>query len=122
MIAGNEFRRPAARWSDGRRGIAPGLMTSDSKWMRRNRSATRAPVSRRPSSAATGPRLLHHPIGDIEYDTFVRFRVGELVVHGWDLAVAAGLNPTLDPDTVEDLWRRVEPYQDQMRAMGSYGA
>lgn len=66
-------------------------------------------------------RVLHHPSGDIDYDTFVRFRLGELVVHAWDVAVAAGLDATLDPDTVRELWRRVEPHRDQMRAMGAYG-
>jgi uncharacterized protein (TIGR03086 family) len=66
-------------------------------------------------------RPLHHPSGDIDYATFVRFRLGELVVHSWDIAVAAGLDTYLDPAIVEQLWRRVEPHRDQMRAMGAYG-
>lgn len=67
-------------------------------------------------------RPLHHPSGDIDYDTFARFRLGELVVHGWDVAVAAGLDTSLEPETVEDLWRRVAPHLDRMQAMGAYGA
>ena len=73
-------------------------------------------------AAADRARALHHPRGDIDFDTFVRFRLGELVVHGWDIAVAAGIDPELDPDVVHDLWTRVEPHQDEMRAMGgAYG-
>ena len=68
----------------------------------------------------TGPPL-HHPSGDIDHGTFVVFRLGELIVHGWNIAVAAALDPTLDPVGVEDLWGRVAPHQNQMRAMGTYG-
>lgn len=42
-------------------------------------------------------------------------------MHGWDIAVAAALDPTLDPVGVEDLWGRVAPHQNLMRAMGTYG-
>ena len=38
-------------------------------------------------AGADEDRVLHHPSGDISVDTFVRFRLGELVVHAWDLAV-----------------------------------
>jgi hypothetical protein len=65
--------------------------------------------------------VLHHPSGDISVDTFVRFRLGELVVHAWDLAVGAGLDPSLDPAVVEGLWVLVEPHLDEMRSMGTFG-
>ncbi|GAA3542127.1 TIGR03086 family metal-binding protein [Kribbella ginsengisoli] len=64
---------------------------------------------------------LHHPSGDITYDTFVRFRAGDLVVHAWDIAIGAGLDPTLDSAVVTALWTIVEPHVDSMRAMGAYG-
>ncbi|ONI69090.1 TIGR03086 family protein [Kribbella sp. ALI-6-A] len=66
--------------------------------------------------------VLHHPSRDIDYDTFVRFRLGELVVHGWDLSVGAGLDTTLHLLLVEGLWELVEPHRDDMRAMGAFGA
>lgn len=66
--------------------------------------------------------LLHHPSGDITYDTFVRFRAGDLVVHAWDVATGAGLDPTLDPRVVTDLWAIVQPHRDAMRQMGVFGA
>jgi uncharacterized protein (TIGR03086 family) len=65
--------------------------------------------------------LLHHPSGDISWETFLRFRLGELVVHAWDIAVGAGLETTLDPAVTEGLWVLVEPHLEEMRAMGTYG-
>jgi uncharacterized protein (TIGR03086 family) len=66
-------------------------------------------------------RLLHHPSRDIDYPTFVRFRLGELVIHGWDLTVGAGLGRALDPVLADGLWTLVEPHLDEMREMGTYG-
>ncbi|MEV8371681.1 maleylpyruvate isomerase N-terminal domain-containing protein [Kribbella sp. NPDC056861] len=65
--------------------------------------------------------MLHHPSGDISYQTFLRFRLGELVIHAWDLAIGANLDPTLDALLVNGLWTMVEPHLDEMRAMGTFG-
>lgn len=73
-------------------------------------------------AGADRSRLLHHPSRDIDYPTFVRFRLGELVVHGWDLTVGADQGRGLDPPLAEGLWALVEPHLDEMRAMGTYGA
>jgi uncharacterized protein (TIGR03086 family) len=72
-------------------------------------------------AAADHTRLLHHPIGDISFETFVRFRLGELVVHAWDLANGADLDPSLDATVVDGLWAMVSPHLDEMRAMGAFG-
>jgi uncharacterized protein (TIGR03086 family) len=72
-------------------------------------------------ATADRTRVLHHPSRDISYETFVRFRLGELVIHAWDLAVGAGLDPTLNPTVAESLWAMVEPHLDDMRSMGGYG-
>jgi uncharacterized protein (TIGR03086 family) len=66
-------------------------------------------------------RHLHHPSGDIDYETFVRYRLGELVVHGWDVAAAAASKVSFDGDVVNELWQRVAPHLEEMRAAGSYG-
>ncbi len=71
--------------------------------------------------AADESRPLHHPSGDISFETFLRFRLGELVVHTWDLAVGAGLDTNLDPALTARLWALVEPNLDEMRTMGTYG-
>jgi uncharacterized protein (TIGR03086 family) len=65
--------------------------------------------------------LLHHPSGDISYETFVRFRLGDVVIHAWDIAVGGKLDPALDTALVDALWTMVEPHLDDMRAMGVFG-
>lgn len=72
-------------------------------------------------AGADDDRVLHHPAGDISLDTFLRFRLGELVVHAWDLAVGGGVDTSLDPAVVEGLWVMVEPHLDEMRRMGTFG-
>lgn len=64
---------------------------------------------------------LHHPTGEIDFDTFVRFRLGELLVHGWDLARATGHSADFDAVVVRGLWTRVQGNVDAMRSMGAYG-
>lgn len=39
----------------------------------------------------------------------------DLVVHGWDLARAAGIDEHIDPDDVTWVWSRVEALEDTMR-------
>ncbi|MEV6288652.1 maleylpyruvate isomerase N-terminal domain-containing protein [Kribbella sp. NPDC051770] len=65
--------------------------------------------------------VFHHPSRDIDYATFARFRLGELVIHGWDLTVGAGQGNGLDPLLAENLWTLVEPHLEEMQAMGTYG-
>jgi uncharacterized protein (TIGR03086 family) len=47
--------------------------------------------------------------------------VGELVVHGWDLARATGQDPSWDADVLAFLHEQVERTADQGRQMGIYG-
>lgn len=77
--------------------------------------------SQRAAFAAPRHPMLHHPSGEITVQTFLRFRLGELVVHAWDVAVGAGLDPSLDPAVVERLWAMVEPHLEEMRGMGTFG-
>lgn len=71
--------------------------------------------------AADPGRALHHPIGEISLETFLRFRLGELVVHGWDLTVGAGLDARIDDELAAGLWSMVEPHVEEMRTMGAFG-
>jgi uncharacterized protein (TIGR03086 family) len=47
--------------------------------------------------------------------------VGELVVHGWDLARATGQHPTWDDDLLEYLHEEIAKSAEQGRAMKIYG-
>ena len=61
------------------------------------------------------------PQGSIPAAAFLRFRLVDLVVHAWDFLRAARLDETLDPRTVVDLMKVVEPHLDDMLAFGAYG-
>jgi uncharacterized protein (TIGR03086 family) len=61
------------------------------------------------------------PKGEVSAVAFLRFRLVDLVVHGWDLLRAAGLDETLDPRVVAGLVELVGPHLDEMIAYGAYG-
>ncbi len=51
-------------------------------------------------------------------DRFVCF---DLVVHGWDLARAAGLDERIDPDEVTRIWEETNGFGDTLRTQGVCG-
>lgn len=72
--------------------------------------------------AAVKPgQTVPHLKGDVTAEAFLRFRIVDLVVHGWDLLRATGLDETLDPLVLEGLLVLVEPHIDEMIAFGAYG-
>ncbi|QGN33916.1 TIGR03086 family metal-binding protein [Microlunatus sp. Gsoil 973] len=72
--------------------------------------------------AAVPPdRLIPGPGGEVPAGDFLLFRLIDLVVHGWDLLHAAGLDEALDPAVVSELWVRVEPGLPELLAYGAYG-
>jgi uncharacterized protein (TIGR03086 family) len=54
-------------------------------------------------------------------DAIGMFFMGDVVVHTWDIARAAGLDETLDADIVHDMLVGMEPLDDMLRASGQYG-
>jgi uncharacterized protein (TIGR03086 family) len=49
------------------------------------------------------------------------FCTGDILVHTWDLARAAGLDETLDSDEVHRMYLGMVPYDAALRASGQYG-
>src|SRR3954463_7038153 len=45
----------------------------------------------------------------------------DVLVHGWDLAVATGQDTTLDPDLVAAALEVVAPHRDMLAASGAFG-
>lgn len=45
----------------------------------------------------------------------------DLVLHGWDLARAAGLDDTIDPDEVTAMWPQMEQIPEEMRIPDHFG-
>lgn len=50
-----------------------------------------------------------------------QFVLGDVVVHTWDLARAAGLDETLDPDEVHGMLEGMQPMDEMLRSSGHYG-
>jgi len=124
VVAGNEFavRLLGGASADGARaGIDRVRVRAEPIRQVKTSCAAQA----RAFSEADRGRLLPHPSGDIDYDAFVCIRLGELVVHSWDIAVATSPEPAsmprLDPAAVADLWHRMQRHRDRMRQLGSYG-
>ncbi|CAN5387383.1 maleylpyruvate isomerase family mycothiol-dependent enzyme [soil metagenome] len=46
---------------------------------------------------------------------------GDMVVHGWDLARAAGLDDTIDPLEVEHMWPGAQNIPEVMRTPNAFG-
>jgi uncharacterized protein (TIGR03086 family) len=73
-----------------------------------------------PVTSAT--RINHPQAGSHRLDDAIAtFFLGDVVVHTWDLARAAGLDETLDADIVHDMLLGMEPLDDLLRASGQYG-
>jgi len=51
-----------------------------------------------------------------------KFLCTDLVVHGWDLARAAGLDETIDPEDAERVQRNMASMGDGLRSPGAFGA
>ena len=47
--------------------------------------------------------------------------LGDVVVHTWDIARASGLDETLDPDLVHEMYVGMLPMDEMLRTSGHYG-
>lgn len=72
---------------------------------------------------ATSASQINHPMVGAHRidDAIATFFLGDILVHTWDLARAAGLDEMLDADVVHDLLVAMEPLDQVLRASGHYG-
>ena len=61
------------------------------------------------SSPGALDAVVHHPDGDISGRTFLGYRLGDLLLHGWDLARSTGGDDDLDDELVPDVWEAYQP-------------
>jgi uncharacterized protein (TIGR03086 family) len=66
--------------------------------------------------------VVHHPDGDIGALQFLRFRVGDLVLHGWDLARSVGGDDSLPDDLVQAVWDVYHPMLSRSHGGAGFGA
>jgi uncharacterized protein (TIGR03086 family) len=71
----------------------------------------------------TASLTIHHPRAGTHRldDAVATFFLGDVLVHTWDLARAAGLDEALDPEAVHDMLVGMEPLDEMLRASGQYG-
>ena len=65
--------------------------------------------------------VCEHPAGDMSARQLLDFRVADLVLHTWDIAVAVGLDTELDADLVEVVWEGLEPMAPFIGRLGVFG-
>jgi uncharacterized protein (TIGR03086 family) len=79
------------------------------------------------SAAATfeAPGALESPCavsyGPIPGSTYAGHRFIDVLIHGWDLAVATGQDTTLDPELVDAAYEILQSDADMVRASGMFG-
>lgn len=65
-------------------------------------------------------RTVHHPMGDLPGGRLLQMRIGDNVVHGWDLATALGLPADIDDALAEHVCAYLAPIADQLPATGYF--
>jgi uncharacterized protein (TIGR03086 family) len=67
-------------------------------------------------------RIVPHPAFDMPGSQLLDFRIGDTLLHTWDLARAIGADDRLDAELVEFVWQSLEPLADLLPASGAFGA
>lgn len=62
-----------------------------------------------------------HPAGDMSADRLLGLRIGDLLVHRWDLARAIGADEQLPADVVQLVWDQTEPMAPIIAQLGVFG-
>ena len=66
-------------------------------------------------------RLVAHPAGEIDGRQFLGFRLGDIVLHGWDLARSFGGDDSLDDELVPLIWDAYQPVLGSDRQRAAFG-
>jgi uncharacterized protein (TIGR03086 family) len=81
-------------------------------------AASAAAVFRRPG-ALEAPCAVSY--GPVPGSVYAGHRFLDVLVHGWDLAVATGQDQRLDPDLVQECREVIEPQAEAFRGAGALG-
>jgi uncharacterized protein (TIGR03086 family) len=66
--------------------------------------------------------ICHHPAGDITGQQFAGLRVGDLIVHAWDIARATGTDEHLDEELACESLAVYEPLMPAFAGSGAFGS
>lgn len=67
-------------------------------------------------------RVVEHRVGVVPAEVLLGFRVGDAVVHGWDLRRALSMDEHLEPDLVDVAWGVYEPKGQALERSGRFAA
>lgn len=67
-------------------------------------------------------RIVPHPAFDMPGSQLLDFRVGDTLLHAWDLARAIGVDEQLDGGVVEFVWLSLSPLGELLSTTGAFGA
>ncbi len=68
-------------------------------------------------------RAVSHPVmGDIPCSQFLGMRVGDALLHAWDLARAIGTDDQLAPELVVEVWSGMSPMAGFIGTSGFFGS
>jgi uncharacterized protein (TIGR03086 family) len=68
-------------------------------------------------------RAVTHPVmGDIPCSQFLGMRVGDALLHAWDLARAIGMDDQLAPELVAEVWTGMSPMAGFIGKSGFFGS
>ena len=84
-----------------------------------DRSAEEAQAAASVPGAMSAPCAVSY--GPVPGEVYLGHRILDVVIHGWDIAMASEQDATLDPDLVEQCWVIVEPQLSMLEASGMFG-
>lgn len=77
------------------------------------------------SAAFAEPGAMERPVavsyGPVPASVYAGHRFMDVLIHGWDLAVATGQDTALDPELVAACWEIVQPEAELFAASGMFG-
>jgi len=77
------------------------------------------------AAAFAGPgaleRTVAHPAMDMPVAQLLGFRIGDNLIHAWDLARATGGDESLDDELVAMVWENVQPMRPFIGQVGQFG-
>jgi uncharacterized protein (TIGR03086 family) len=84
-----------------------------------DRSAEAAAAAFEAPGALDAPCAVSY--GPVPGSVYAGHRLIDVLIHGWDLAVATGQDRTIDPVLVDACWGVVEPQAELLRGSGMFG-
>jgi uncharacterized protein (TIGR03086 family) len=83
------------------------------------------PSAREADAAFSADDAMDAPVavsyGPVPGSVYAGHRFLDVLIHGWDLAVATGQDTTLDPDLVAACFEVIEPQLDLLKGSGMFG-